>query len=84
MIMVMCNLTADDPKTLLEALNTAIKRCTTVQAASEDVMKDALENESYSVVTTRGFPIENSIHQLHVVAVKRLHDDEGMKIRAEV
>lgn len=47
-------------------------------------MKDALENESHSVVTIRGFPIENSIHQLHVVAVKRLHDDEGMKIRAEV
>lgn len=81
-------LTADDPKALLEALNAAtsytLKDGTTKQAAVEDLMNNVLENESYSVVTTGGFPIESNIHQLLVTAVKRLRDDEGMKIRAVV
>lgn len=47
-------------------------------------LNDVLATENYNVVTTAGFSADSNIHALVVVAVKRLRDEEGYKIRAVV
>lgn len=64
--------------------NQALSGGTDTPAKPEDLMNDALENENYAVVTTGGFSTSSNIHGLLVTALKRLRDDEGIKVRGVV
>lgn len=57
---------------------------TTTPRNVSDMMNDALENEHYSVVTTAGMDVSSNVHKLLVEAVKRLRENEGIKVRAVV
>lgn len=57
---------------------------TTVPKKVADMMNDALENEHYAVVTTAGMDTGSNVHQLLVEAVKRLRENEGIKVRAVI
>lgn len=56
----------------------------TKAAEVSDLMNDALENESYAVATTAGMDVTSNIHQLLVEAIKRLRENEGIKVRAVI
>lgn len=49
-----------------------------------DMMNDALENEHYSVATTAGMDVSSNIHKLLVETIKRLRENEGIKVRGVI
>lgn len=46
-----------------------------------EVFNTALDSESYSVVTTAGMSVDSNMHGLLVEALKRLRENEGVKVR---
>lgn len=46
-----------------------------------EVFNTALDSESYSVVTTAGMPISSNMHSLLVESLKRLRENQGVKVR---
>lgn len=54
------------------------------QADLDTLVNNAMETENYSVVTTAGMEIRSNIHKLLVESVKRLREDQGMKVRAVI
>lgn len=57
---------------------------TTTKATAESLYASELENNTYAVVTTAGYSSESNMHSLIVSAVKRLREQEGIKVRAVV
>ncbi|MGQ5708827.1 phage tail sheath family protein [Lactobacillus sp. PSON] len=54
------------------------------QADLITLVNNAMETENYSVVTTAGMEISSNVHKLLVESVKRLREDQGMKVRAVI
>lgn len=69
---------------VLSNQNVKLAGGTTKQANLADLMNEALENETYTVVTTAGMAIDSNIHSLLFKAIKRMREDEGKRIRAVV
>lgn len=74
----------NDAKLPTSAVTISLTGGTDKQTAVTDMLNDALETENYSVVTTAGMPISSNIHSLLVESVKRLREDQGMKVRAVI
>ncbi|QNQ80782.1 phage tail sheath family protein [Lactobacillus sp. PV034] len=74
----------DNPVLPTSAISIKLSDGITNKVEVTDLLNDALENENYSVVTTGGIDTKSNIHALLVEAVKRLREDEGIKVRAVV
>lgn len=57
---------------------------TSVTGDVTTLLSDAMEKQSYAVVTTAGYPVDSELHKLLAALVQRMRDDEGYKITAVV
>lgn len=57
---------------------------TTTQRELTDMIDDALDNENYAVATTAGMETTSNVHSLLVESIKRLRENEGVKVRAVI
>ncbi|BDZ30628.1 phage tail sheath family protein [Lactiplantibacillus sp. WILCCON 0030] len=48
------------------------------------LLSEAMESMTYSVVTTAGYAVDNEIHPLLATMVKRMREDEGYKVTGVV